>query len=117
MFPTAKDFTRPITVTIKSGTALSDLIDLRRYPNAGYTMPAAWTAASIAFKVSYDGVNFFSLKNAAGTLIEHATPASGDARALPAEVASFYFVKLWSETGGTGVNQAADRVFLVGTKG
>ncbi len=116
MFPTARDFSNPITVTIESGMALSDLIDLRRFPSGGYVMPAAWTTASIAFKVSYDGVNFYSLKNAGGTLIEHATPAAGDARAFPAEATSFYFLKIWSETGGANVNQTADRAFVVGTK-
>ncbi len=116
MFPTAHDFSKPATVTIKNGQALSDLIDLRRFPTGGYVMPAAWTAASIAFKVSYDGVNFYPLKNAGGTLIEHTTPAINEARALPAEAASFYFLKIWSETGGANVNQAADRAFVVGTK-
>ncbi len=117
MFPTARDFSQPITVTIKNGQALSDLIDLRRFPSAGYIMTAAgWTAASIAFQVSYDGVNFFKLKGATGSLIEHTTPAINEARAFPAEAASFYFVKIWSETGGANVNQAADRTFAVGTK-
>ncbi len=116
MFPTAHEFSKPATVTIKNGQALSDLIDLRRFPTGGYVMPAAWTTASIAFKVSYDGVNFYPLKGATGSLIEHTTPAVGDARPFPAEAASFYFLKIWSETGGANVNQAADRAFVVGTK-
>ena len=114
MFPIARKF-EDLKVTIKNGAALSNTIDMRHYANAGYTLPSGWTAASLAFKVSVDGAVFYPLKVAAGTLIEHASPADG--RAFPAEALAFPFVKLWSETGGSDVNQTADRTILVALKG
>ena len=117
MFPTAKDFVQPVSVTIKAGAALSDAVDIRRYPNAGYVLAGAWTAASLGFKVSLDGVNFYPLRNAAGALVEMASVGASEGRSLPSDVAPFQYVKLWSETAGSDVNQAADRVFTVGTKG
>jgi hypothetical protein len=117
MYPTTKDFNPSVPVVIPNGAALSDAIDVRRYPNACYILNGNWTAASLGFQVSLDGVNFYPLRNAAGTLIEYTlttTPSEG--RALPAEIAAFQYVKLWSETGGVGVNQGAARTFVVGTK-
>ena len=102
--------------TIPSGAAVSNPIDYRDYASGGLVMPAGWTSAAIAFKVSADKVSFIPLKVAAGTLLELATPAANEARPLPAELAAFAFFQLWSETSGSDVAQGADRAFTLHLK-
>jgi hypothetical protein len=105
-------------VVIAAGAALSDAVDIRNFASFGWAINGSWTAASLAFQVSIDGVTFFPLQTAAGALIEHAmttTPNAG--RSLPVEALPFSFVKLWSETAGASVNQAGARTFSIGVKG
>ena len=95
-------------LTIASGAAESDAVRAHGFTFFYVHMPAAWTAASLGFEVSHDGVTYAPLYDADGNLVE-ITPAVDKAYVLPAEVAAAHYLKLWSQTSGSGVNQAAAR--------
>jgi hypothetical protein len=104
-------------VSIANGVALSNVIAFKEYAYAVLHMPAAWTAADIGFQVSseLDGT-FLPLYDDAGALVEISSPAASQAHAIPAEVLAARFVKVWSETAGSGVNQAAARALIIDMK-
>ena len=103
-------------VTIPNGTALSNVVSFHEYAYGILHMPAAWTAASIGFQVcsTIDGT-FLPLYDEGGTLVE-LTVTVDQAHPLPAEVLAARYVKIWSETGGAGVNQGAARSLIVDMK-
>lgn len=101
---------------IPNGTALSNVIDFREYAYAIIHMPAAWTAASIAFQVCPDPDGTFQpLNDDAAALVEIATVVD-ESYMIPADVLAARFVKIWSQTGGTGVNQGAARTIVIDMK-
>jgi hypothetical protein len=105
------------TVTIANGAALSDAIDMRRYSFLVVHMPAAWTAASIGFQVSDSlGGTYDPLYDDDGNLLEITSPAVDKAYTAPAAVAAAHFLKIWSETSGSGVNQGAERSLILEVK-
>lgn len=101
---------------ILNGAALSNVMSFYEYAYGMLHMPSAWTAASIGFQVAseLDGP-FLPLYDEAGALVE-VTVAVDQAFSLPVEVLSARYVKIWSETAGSGVNQAADRNIIVDMK-
>ena len=102
-----------VTVTILNGAALSQAISMADYALGSIILPAAWTAASISFKVcDSNGGTFVPLKVAAGTICEITVAASG-AYPLPAELLSCAYFKVWSETSGSDVTQGADRILTL----
>lgn len=107
------------TVTIASGTTLSNPIDFKDYAGGIVHMPSAWTAASIGFQVatSKTGTYYPLFDEDGSTLLEIATPTVDEAYAIPAKVFASLWVKLWSQTSESGVNQGADRVLVVSLKG
>lgn len=102
-----------LQVTILSGAALSDPIDVRGMSRMIIHMPAAWTAASIALTVAQrvDGT-YLPLNDTADALIEIDTPVA-DTGYQSAQLDGVHFLRLWSETAGVDVNQAADRTLLI----
>ncbi len=98
-----------ITTTIVINTALSASVDFRGCASGILYMPAAWTAAGVAFQVSNDNDTFVPLEDAAGALIE-LVAAVDLAYALPAALTGAAYFKVWSETAGSGVNQVAARI-------
>lgn len=108
--------TRVQTVTIANGAALSEAIDMTEQSAGNIYMPAAWTAASIGIQSCYDsGGTFLPLYDDSGTLVE-ATVAVDRCVKLPPEVFACRYIKLWSQTAGSGVNQGADRSIVVELK-
>jgi hypothetical protein len=109
--------TSHVTLTIASGAALSEAVDMREYAGGVLRLPAAWTAASLAFQHS-DTANgtFQPLYKSDNSLVEMTVAASRD-YALPDQLFGCAFVKLWSETAGSNVNQGADRAFALHLKG
>jgi hypothetical protein len=107
----AKGVTSNRTATIAQGAALSNAFTVLGYSQMVIIMPATWTAASIAFQVSNEGSTpaYAPAYTAAGALIE--ITASAD----KAFVTNTYgkTMKLWSETSGVAVNQAAERVITI----
>lgn len=106
------------SVTVTSGGSLSSAFDMRLFTMMVVTMPGAWTAASIAFKVAAaEGGSYVPLYDEDGYLVEINGPVSGRAYAAPAEVAVGRWVKLWSQDGaGNDVAQAGTRTLTVGLK-
>ena len=109
-----------LTATIANGAALSDAIQLSGHQLAAIQMPAAWTAASIGFHVSHDGVTYVPLyKQDGSTLVAITLPTADKAFGLDdgiVDLAPWNYVKLWSQTGGAGVNQGAERIIKVVVK-
>jgi hypothetical protein len=109
-------------VTIANGTAESGEIDLQNVVgDAGLVgIPAAWTSAALGFKVSdKSGGTFSSLRDESGSLVQISgiqTSAAGWYK-LPEALRGAMFVKLWSQTAGSDVNQGADRALVVMAKG
>jgi hypothetical protein len=104
-------------LTIAASAALSEAIDMRPFTGGVISMPAAWTAASISFKVSAASNGTFQpLYDKNGTLVA-VTAAAATEIALPAEVFGSRFIKLWSETAGADVTQDAARSITVSLKG
>ena len=114
-------FQNVINTRIANGAAESRAIDLREtFPSLGLVHIPAWTAANLAFKVasSLDGT-YAPLRNASGALVEISgiqTAAPGWYR-LPEELNGASFVKMWSETAGSDVNQGAERAIQIVGKG
>jgi len=106
------------TGTIANGANLSDEIDVSQYAMLVVHMPAAWTAASIGFKVaSASGGTFLPLYDDNGTLVQIDSPTASKAYSAPAEVAGARYVKLWSQDGsGSNANQGGARVITVDLK-
>lgn len=105
-----------ISITIASGAALSAAFSMEEFNQGQLAMPAAWTAADIGFQISDSyGGTYQPLYNASG-LVVISGPTANNTYLLPADIAAARFVKLWSNTGGSGTNQAADRVIRVDLK-
>jgi len=103
--------------TIPNGTALSGVVSYHDHAYGLIHFPAVWTAADLGFQVSseLDGT-YQPLYDDAGALVEIASPAADQTHAIPVEVLAARFVKLWSQSGGAGVNQGADRDLIVDMK-
>lgn len=100
------------TVTIASGAAVSDAFDFHLFSMMILLMPAAWTSASVGFKVcpTEDGT-YLPLYDADGDIVEVATPSVNCAYDTPAIIPAAHWVKLWSQDGsGNDTNQGAERV-------
>lgn len=103
-------------VTIANGTALSAAVDLAGQGIVRVLMPAAWTAAVLTMQVSNDNTTFYDLYNNDGTEWS-ATVAAAHAIAMDVSIfTAMRYVKLRSGTGGTPVNQGADRVLTLVTR-
>jgi hypothetical protein len=114
------------TLTIASGESVSSVLDLTKTDGqtvSALVVPAAWTAAGIAFKVSHDGVTYGPLYDARDPsgVVEYAIPAA-DAlvtRCLSLDVGvfdGFNYVKVVSGTNAAPVNQGAERTLYVMTR-
>ena len=103
--------------TIASGTALSGILSWYEFASGVIHLPAAWTAADIGFQVASELTDTFQpLYDDAGNLVEISSPAAGRSVEVPASVLPSRFVKVWSQSAGSGVNQGADRALIVDMK-
>lgn len=110
--------TTTITVTIAASANLSDALDFTRLVQGLVRMPAAWTAASIGFKVSgTEGGTYLPLYDDDGALVQIDAPVASRAYTLPVALAGALWVKLWSQDGAASdTNQLAERVIPVDLK-
>lgn len=110
------------TVIIANGQAESDVIDISHFVgDAGViTIPSAWTAASIGFKVSATSTGTYSaLRDEFGNIVQVTgiqTAAAGVYK-LPDALRGVLYLKLWSHNAGVSANQGADRVITLSVKG
>ena len=106
-----------ITLTIANGAALSDAFELGGATLLTLHMPSAWTAADIGFQVSSTfGGTYQPLRDETGNLVQVSGPAASNSYILPAELSAALFLKLWSQSSGTGTNQGAERTITVDIK-
>jgi len=102
-------------LTIASSGNLSDALAFQGNAGGIVLMPAAWTAASIGFKIcdTIDGT-YLPLYDDEGTLVQIASPAVDCAYSIPPELFGAAYVKLWSQDGSaSSTNQAAERSLIV----
>ena len=104
-------------VTIANGAALSDAVNLRGEVLVGVRMPAAWTAAGITFQVSMDNVTYLNAYAAGGGEVALVVVAAHHVALDPNGYAGFRWIKVRSGTGAAPVNQLAERVFSVVSRG
>jgi len=110
-------FSRPEVqdVVIANGQSLSGTIALGAGGErqlVGLQMPAAWTAASLTFAVSFDGTTFVPLywDGAEYTILAAGGAAASLGVSLePSAFAGWPFVRVRSGTSGAPVNQGAER--------
>ena len=94
----------------------TDPFEMQYYSKGILHMPDTWDAADIGFQVSEDADGpYLPLYQTDGTL-EGFTPAVDRSYAFPSSVAGAKYVKLWSNSAGTDVEQSADRVFQLDFK-
>lgn len=96
------------SATIASGGSLSSAIDIGNAKLVGIQMPSSWTAASLTFQASYDGLTYADLYDN-GT--ERAYTVSSS-RFLALNVADWLgvrWLKIRSGTSAAPTNQGADR--------
>jgi len=105
-------------VTIDEDAAESEEFYFAPYTFLSVEMPGAWTAAKIGFKVSRtSGGTFVPLYDDAGAIVE-IDPTVDQMHVAPAEIAGQMYVKLWSQSTGSAVNQTgADREIGLVMKG
>jgi hypothetical protein len=115
--------TRPLaqTAVIANGASLSDAIELGDGVRqvCGIQMPAAWTAASLTFAVSADGITYSPLYFDTGEYTVAAgagAVASAGISLEPRAFAGWPYVKVRSGTAASAVNQGAARTLTVLTR-
>lgn len=99
-------------VTIANGSTVSTTLELNRSLLCGLFLPTM-TGATIQVKVSYDGNNFFPIKNTSGTDVYNAITASDD-HYIPLDTLQtigFPFINITSASA-----EGADREIVVITK-
>lgn len=108
------------TVTIAASTATttaSTPISLEDYAAMALviTSTGAFTGSpKVAFKVSNEiAGTFYPLYGSTGNLLEVSAAVNGKAYECPDELFPWAFVKLWLETSGSYVAQAAAKNFLI----
>ena len=99
-----------LSVIIPNGTALSGAFRLNGATLLGIEMSAAWTAANLTFQHSIDGTNFFDMYDGAGAEVSLTVVAAHYVFLPPADWSGIVYLKVRSGTGGTPVNQGAERV-------
>ena len=116
--PLINRHTKVQTLTIANGEALSDQFEMKDYAGGQLHMPAAWTAASIGFKVSSSpGGTYLPLYDEGGDLVQIGSPSVDCAYQLPIALYGALHFKLWSQDGaGADENQGAARSIIVEVK-
>lgn len=98
-----------VTVTIPSGGALSNAVDLDGVKLLGIQMPAAWDAANLTFQVSADGNSFADFYNQSGSEVVINANANRYIALDPALFAGIRYLRIRSGTSAAPVNQTASR--------
>ncbi len=111
------------TLTIAANAATSGSFQFEQYAGGMVIVPSAWTAANIGFQVSEDNSTFVILRDYTGVPVQISgiKTDGGRAYAMPAEMFSARFCKLWSKSTTTSTetdtNQASARSLIILLKG
>ena len=103
-------------VVIANGAAVSGVLRFVNFAGGMVIMPAAWTSASLGFKVcdTEDGTFAIAMDEDGATYLEIASPAVDTAYNIPAKMFGAHYVQLWSSDGaGADENQGAERTITV----
>lgn len=92
-----------------------EYLDLREFSGGIVYMPAAWTAASIGFKVAAEPDETpLPLYDQDAALVQIDSAVANQAFEIPPDIFGCRYVWLWSQNGsGTNTAQAADRELIV----
>lgn len=103
-----------VPATIAESESLSDVVELLGYDLVAVQLPATWTAASVTFQCSQDGITFSDVHDDAGTEVA-LTVAASQWVTVPTEFVRHFgtFIKVRSGTSSVPVAQAAERVIQV----
>lgn len=107
-------------VTVPTGAALSNAVDIREFAGGVFITPATLDATTvIAFQVSDSASGTFTdLRKSDNTLATVTVELNGShAYPLVDELFGAQFFKFWCQASGTGVNQTGDKVFNLNLKG
>jgi hypothetical protein len=104
-------------VTITNGQSLSPAVDVGGTTLVAVQMPASWTTANLTLQASVDGTNFFNIFSSAGVEYTLTAAASTFIVLDPTDMAGVRYLKIRSGTSSTPVNQGADRVLTLVTRG
>lgn len=100
---------------IASGEALSTSIQMAKFAGLTVIPLDGWTTADIGIKVSTNGTDFYPLyhdNNGIQELVQIAGAAADKAYFVVLAFGATH-LKLWSQSEGADVNQAADRTLLL----
>ena len=84
-----------ITATIANNAQDSSTIDMRGYAQGGFILPAAFTGATVSFKVSVDDSTYAAFYDSANSLVS-ITVTQAQAYAFPIGLFAFPYVKIRS---------------------
>ena len=100
------------TATIDNGASLSGVVDLGGRKLVAIVMPASWTAASLTFQASPDGVTYYNVYDGA-TERALVVAASYYSALNIGDWVGFRYLKVRSGTSGTPVNQGGARTLTL----
>lgn len=102
------------TATIANGASLSGAVDLGAGAVlAAIYMPAAWTAASLTFQASADGVTYVDVYDDGDVEYEIAAAASRSIKVSLEDFIGVRYLKVRSGTTATPVAQGASRSIVL----
>jgi hypothetical protein len=104
-----------LPATIANGASLSNAVDLLGYDFVALEFPSAWTAASVTFQTSEDGVTFNDVYTYTNTEATMTGAAASRWVVLDSTLVGLFgrYVKIRSGTAAAAVNQAAERTVRV----
>lgn len=111
-----------LTCTILSGASLSSVVAMNGGISVAIQIPAAWTAAAISFAGSMDGSTYIPVYDDQGAELTIASANVVASRIIVdnlvlGKLRTLHSFKIRSGLVGAAVNQGADRVLFVTTKG
>jgi hypothetical protein len=105
------------TALIPNGAALSNAVMLGSGVLVGIEIPAAWTAASLTYQVSVDGVTWAELYDDAGNEVTTLVPGVSTMISVTSALfATAKFIKVRSGTSATPVNQGQAVALILFTR-
>jgi hypothetical protein len=110
--PVVSEGLERLTATIANGESLSGAVDLGGRKLVAIDMPAAWTAASLTFQASPDGVTYDDLYDG-GTERALTVAASRYLAQNIGDWVGVRWLKIRSGTSGTPVNQGGARTLTL----
>jgi len=110
--PVVSEAIETTTATIANGASLSGVIDLGGRKLVAIVMSGSWTAASLTFQASPDGVTYYDVYDGATERAVVVAASYYSALAIGNWI-GFRYLKIRSGTTGTPVNQGGARVLTL----